>query len=111
LAQAASVQPEFNFDEVDGTLVGIWAPQFSNAFNVAGYHFHFLSADRTKGGHLLDCSASKLRVRVETLNDFHLSLPESEAFLRADLTKDTSKELAYAEQMHKIGETSNASEK
>jgi hypothetical protein len=42
-----------------------------------------------------------LRMRVERLNDFHLSLPESEEFLRADLTKDTSTDLAYAEQVHK----------
>lgn len=101
LAKAAAIQPEFDFKDIDGTLVGIWAPQFSSAFNVAGYHFHFLSEDRTKGGHLLQCSGKNLRVRVERLNDFHLSLPESEEFLRADLTKDTSKDLAYAEQAHK----------
>jgi acetolactate decarboxylase len=65
LAQAVAAQPEFDFDEVDGTLVGIWAPQLSNAFNIAGYHFHFLSADGTTGGHLLDCSGSALRVGVE----------------------------------------------
>jgi acetolactate decarboxylase len=81
--------------------VGIWAPQFSSAFNIAGYHFHFLSEDRTKGGHLLECSGKDLRVRVERLSDFHLSPPEAEEFLRADLTKDTSKDLAYAEQVHK----------
>jgi acetolactate decarboxylase len=40
-------------------------------------------------------------VRVERLTDFHLCLPESEEFLRADLTKDPSKDLAYAEQAHK----------
>jgi len=101
LAQAAAVQPEFEFADTVGTLVGIWAPQFSSAFNVAGYHFHFLSADRTKGGHLLDCRGSNLRVLVERLNDVHLSLPESEEFLEADLTRDPSKDLAYAEQIHK----------
>ena len=101
LAKSAAIQPEFEFTNVDGTLVGIWAPQFSSALNIAGYHFHFLSEDRTKGGHLLECSGRNLRVRVERLNDFHLSLPESEEFLRADLTKDTSKDLAYAEQVHK----------
>jgi acetolactate decarboxylase len=109
LAKAASIQPEFDFTDVEGTLVGIWAPQFSSAINVAGYHFHFLSADRTKGGHLLDCSASNLRIRVARLNDFHLSLPESADFLRADLSKDPSKELAYAEQIHKQGDHSDAS--
>lgn len=101
LAKAAAIQPEFDFTDLDGTLVGIWAPQFSSAFNITGYHFHFLSGDRTNGGHLLECSGKNLRVRVERLNDFHLSLPESEDFLRADLTKDTSKDLAYAEQVHK----------
>jgi acetolactate decarboxylase len=101
LAKAAAIQPEFDFKNINGTLVGIWAPQFSSAFNVAGYHFYFLSDDRTRGGHLLACSVRNLRLRVEKLNDFHLSLPESEEFLKADLTKDTSKDLAYAEQMHK----------
>jgi acetolactate decarboxylase len=101
LAKAAAIQPEFEFTGVDGTLVGIWAPQFSSALNIAGYHFHFLSEGRSKGGHLLECSGKHLRIRVERLNDFHLSLPESEEFLRADLTKDTSTDLAYAEQVHK----------
>ena len=101
LAKAAAIQPEFEFTGVDGTLVGIWAPQFSSTLNIAGYHFHFLSEDRSKGGHLLECSGKHLRIRVERLNDFHLSLPESEQFLRADLTKDTSTDLAYAEQVHK----------
>jgi acetolactate decarboxylase len=101
LAKAAAIQLEFEFTDVEGTLVGIWAPQFSSALNIAGYHFHFLSDDRTKGGHVLEGSGKNLRVRVDRLNDFHLSLPESEEFLRADLTRDTSKELAYAEQAHK----------
>ena len=103
LATAAATQPEFDFHDVDGTLVGIWSPQFSSALNVAGYHFHFLSEDRTQGGHLLGCSGKNLRVRVERLNDFHLSLPESEEFLKADLTRDPAKDLAYAEQMHAKG--------
>ena len=32
-------------------------------------------------------------------------------FFRADLVKDTSKELSYAEQMHKKGEASNDDKK
>ena len=104
LAQAAAIQPEFDFHNIDGTLVGIWAPQFSGSLNIAGYHFHFLSDDRTKGGHLLECSGKNLRIQVERLTDFHLCLPESEEFLRADLTKDPSKDLAYAEQAHKKGD-------
>jgi acetolactate decarboxylase len=100
LIDAAKAQSEFNFADIEGTLVGLWSPGFSSAFSVAGYHFHFLSADRQHGGPLLDVAADALRLRIEALTDFHLTLPESEAFLRADLSKNTTDELAYAEQAH-----------
>jgi len=100
LAQAAAVQPEFRFGQVDGTLVGIWSPVFSSAFSVPGYHFHFLSSDREKGGHLLDCSGRDLEIQVERLSEFHISLPESEEFLKADLSRDPSAELSSAEGIH-----------
>jgi acetolactate decarboxylase len=100
LVEAAKAQSEFSFTDIDGTLVGLWSPGFSSAFSISGYHFHFLSKDRQHGGHLLDVEAGPLRLKVEALMDFHLALPESEAFLRADLSKNTAEELAYAEQAH-----------
>jgi acetolactate decarboxylase len=100
LVEAAKAQSEFTFTDVDGTLIGLWSPGFSSAFSVAGYHFHFLSADRQHGGHLLDVEADTLQLKVEALTNFHLALPESEAFLKADLSKNTAEELAYAEQAH-----------
>jgi acetolactate decarboxylase len=100
LVDAAKVQSEFNFTDIDGTLVGLWSPGFSSAFSISGYHFHFLSKERQHGGHLLDVEADPLRLRVEALTDFHLALPESEAFLKADLSKNSAEELAYAEQAH-----------
>jgi acetolactate decarboxylase len=100
LVEAAKAQSEFSFTDIEGTLVGLWSPGFSSAFSVAGYHLHFLSANRQHGGHLLDLEADTLRLKVEALTDFHLALPESEAFLKADLNKNTAEELAYAEQAH-----------
>jgi len=100
LIEAAKSQSEFLFTDIDGTLVGLWSPGFSSAFSVAGYHFHFISADRQHGGHLLDCATGKLQLRMEALTDFHLALPETESFLKADLSKNPAEELAYAEQAH-----------
>ena len=100
LVDAAKAQSEFAFTDIEGTLVGLWSPGFSSAFSVAGYHFHFLSADRRHGGHLLEIEAGPLLLEVEPLTDFHLALPETEAFLKADLSKNTAEELAYAEQAH-----------
>jgi acetolactate decarboxylase len=100
LIDAAKAQSEFRFKNLAGTLVGLWSPGFSSAFSVPGYHFHFLSEDRQHGGHVLDCTTGPLRLRMETLTDFHLALPESESFLKADLSKNAANELAYAEQAH-----------
>jgi acetolactate decarboxylase len=100
LIDAAKAQAEFTFTDIGGTLVGLWSPSFSAAFSIQGYHLHFLSDDRKHGGHLLECSAGALRLRIEALTDFHLALPENETFLRADLSKNTAGELAYAEQAH-----------
>ena len=100
LVDAAKSQSEFHFSNIDGTLVGLWSPGFSSAFSIAGYHFHFISEDRQHGGHLLDCATGKLQLRMEALTDFHLALPETESFLKADLSKNTAEELAYAEQAH-----------
>jgi acetolactate decarboxylase len=100
LAAASKAQSEFAFTDIDGSLIGLWSPGFSSAFSVAGYHFHFLSSDRGHGGHLLDVRADELQLKIEPLTAFHLALPESESFLKADLSKSTAEELAYAEQAH-----------
>lgn len=100
LTDAAKAQHEFHFEHVDGTLVGIWSPGFTSALSVAGYHFHFLSDDRSCSGHVLDVAARALRLRVEVLNDFHLILPDSASFRDADLSQDPAEALASAEQAH-----------
>jgi acetolactate decarboxylase len=100
LKTAAATQPEFRFDNVSGTLVGFWSPVFASSVDIPGYHFHFISDDRTKGGHVLECAAASFRLRIEQVQDFHLSLPDTEEFLRADLTADVSRDLRAAEEEH-----------
>ncbi len=100
LKAAASGQAEFVFEDVDGTLVGLWSPQFAGSFSVPGYHFHFLAADRQRGGHVLECKARDVSVSGCTMNEMHVSLPETEEFLKADLTHDPKDDLTSAERNH-----------
>src|SRR6266480_1823936 len=97
LLDAAKTQSEFHFENIEGTLVGFWSPRYSSAFSIPGYHFHFISKDRTKGGHLLDCSARKLKARVQVLSEFDIRLPDSGPFLTANLSKDPASDLAKTE--------------
>ena len=53
LVEVAAHQPEFTFVETEGTLAGFYTPAFMESINVPGLHLHFLSNDRTQGGHLL----------------------------------------------------------
>jgi acetolactate decarboxylase len=97
LLDAAKTQSEFHFENIEGTLVGFWSPRYSSAFSVPGYHLHFISKDRTKGGHLLDCSARKLKACVQVLSEFDIRLPESGPFLTTNLSKDPASDLAKTE--------------
>jgi len=100
LTSAASAQEEFLFREQQGTLVGLWSPGFAGSFSIPGYHFHFLSSDRQRGGHVLECKALKAVIAGCAMNEMHVSLPETEEFLRADLTRDPSADLMSAEHNH-----------
>lgn len=97
LIVAAAHQPEFKMRDVTGTLVGFWSPQYVKTLEVPGYHLHFVTADRSAGGHLMECSGRMLRVRIEQVRDLRLALPENEEFLRADLSRDPAADLDRAE--------------
>jgi acetolactate decarboxylase len=97
LLDAAKAQHEFDFRNSHGTLIGIYSPSFSGAVSVPGYHIHYLSDDRTQGGHLLQIETGQVRLRVQELEDFHIALPENEEFLKADLSRDTASDLSRAE--------------
>jgi acetolactate decarboxylase len=97
LVQAAANQVEFDLDDIAGTLVGFWTPEYARTLNVAGWHLHFLSDGRTAGGHVLDCEGANLRVQVQDLADVRIAMPQTDAFLAADLSDDPSAELETAE--------------
>ena len=100
LTTTASGQQEFQFEDLRGTLVGLWSPAYAASFSVPGYHFHFLSEDRQHGGHVLDCRASEVEIDGCAINEMHVSLPETEGFLKADLTRDPQADLMKSERNH-----------
>lgn len=97
LVQAAAKQPEFTYPFIEGTMVGFWSPEYAKTINVPGYHMHFLSKDQTKGGHVLDCSADKLKLELHKETKLSLVLPETQEFLKANFNRDPSADLEKAE--------------
>jgi len=98
LKEGTSNQPEFFMNNVQGTIVGFRCPPYVKGVNVAGYHLHFISNDRNRGGHILSFEISKGKCELEVLNHFFLRLPEDvKDFAGTDLSKDRSKELKEVE--------------
>ena len=56
--------------KVSGTLVGIRSPAWVAGPNVPGYHWHFLSDDRTVGGHVLECRVREGRVQYQVCREW-----------------------------------------
>lgn len=97
LVSATNQQAEFRLEHVEGTLLGFWSPEYAKSFNIPGYHLHFLSSDHQHAGHVLDISGQNLQLQIMDINKMMITLPESDAFLQADLSSDPTKALSQAE--------------
>jgi acetolactate decarboxylase len=97
LAQAAEKQVVFELANVKGVIVAFRHPAYLAGVNMAGYHCHFIAADRRAGGHLPDCRVEGATVAVAALTNFSLRLPDSQEFLQSDLTGDRRQELEKIE--------------
>jgi acetolactate decarboxylase len=86
LAEAVKSQSIFEFHDVAGTIVGFRCPSYVGETNVAGYHLHFLTADRKAGGHLFGCQMRNVKVEIDYTPGFYMALPGDSEFYNADLT-------------------------
>lgn len=97
LVEVTAHQPEFEHRDIAGSLVGFRFPDYATGINVPGYHMHFVSEDRTVGGHVLAFTMSSGALSVDVTSQFHMALPQESNFLDADLTKGSADDIAKAE--------------
>jgi acetolactate decarboxylase len=98
LVEVTANQPEFEMENVSGTIVGFRCPPYVAGVNVVGYHLHFITDARDAGGHILDFTISNAVVAVDYTSDFYMILPAPDSdFYKSDFGKDRSGELEQAE--------------
>lgn len=68
-------QAIFDLGEVDGTLIGFRFPPTSGGVNVPGWHFHFLTADRRRGGHVLALVTRAGEAGMQEIGELRVSFP------------------------------------
>jgi acetolactate decarboxylase len=97
LAEVVADQHVFELQDVAGTMLGFRFPAYAEGIEVGGYHLHFISDDRSRGGHVLDSCAAGLRARLDPSNDLHVELPPRIELADPDLAAATHAAIAKAE--------------
>ena len=89
LTEVVADQHVFELFDVEGTMLGFRFPTYVEGIEVPGFHLHFLSADRSRGGHVLDSRSRGLRVLIDPSNDLHVELPPRVELADPDLAAAT----------------------
>lgn len=94
----SETQKSFRFDDVKGTLVCVYYPDYMDGINAAGWHLHFISKDRTKGGHVFELEMKKGTVRLDKISNIELELPSEPVFDTYSLKNASEDEIKKVEQ-------------
>lgn len=97
LVEVTASQPVFELTDVQGTIVGFRCPYYVQGINVPGYHLHFLSADRRRGGHILDCTVKTGEATVDGTAELMLTIPRGGAEFTTDFQPGAAGDLQKVE--------------
>jgi acetolactate decarboxylase len=89
LTEVVLEQHVFELSDVEGTMLGFRFPDYVEGIEVSGYHLHFISADRSRGGHVLASRSNGLRVRLDPSSELHVELPPAIDLADPDLAVST----------------------
>lgn len=94
----AADQVEFDFENIRGTMLGLYCPSFMGGLNSIGWHFHFITEDLKQGGHVLQVSIDNAVASLDRTPGFELMLPEDDAdFQSMDLGRNMDEAIHRAE--------------
>ncbi|RZN38400.1 MAG: acetolactate decarboxylase [Methanophagales archaeon ANME-1-THS] len=97
LVEVTANQTIFEFNEVRGTIIGFYCPDYLDGLKVPGYHLHFITEDRTAGGHVLEFRVKDAQLSVDYSSQIRIILPDTDEFNRLDLTESKKEEIEEAE--------------
>lgn len=91
-------QKDFFFDNVEGTLVCIYYPDYMDGINAPGWHLHFISADKKLGGHVFDVDTLNAKAYINKIMRIHIQLPTEPVFDTYSLKQASKDEIKEVEQ-------------
>ena len=93
-----ATQKEKTFNNMTGTIVGLYCPDFMSSLNSVGWHFHFISDDKKNGGHVLELDLNRGSFQLDRTDGFRMILPKTDDFTALNFKHDLSEDIRKAEQ-------------
>ena len=90
-------ETESDYEDIRCTIVGLYCPDYMGDLNTAGWHFHFINEDRTRGGHVLQVSVGEAEAAFDMTDGFEMTLSRDAVFQDMELAKDVDEAIHQAE--------------
>lgn len=98
LVEALKTQNEVTRQNISGTIVGLYCPDFMSSLNSTGWHFHFISDDKKFGGHVLGLNIKSGEAQFDKTENFRMGLPDKDNFKELNFNQDLKEDIRKAEQ-------------
>lgn len=99
LKDALSVtQKAFIFENIKGSLVCVYYPDYMDGINASGWHMHFLSEDKKNGGHVFDVRMTQGNAALYRITSLEVRIPDTPAFDTYALKNASKEEIKSVEQ-------------
>lgn len=76
----------WEYTSITGTIVALYFPEYAGSFNSAGWHLHFISEDRTIGGHVHYLSVSDCDITYNKITTLDVVTPTGDYFQSLDFS-------------------------
>jgi acetolactate decarboxylase len=97
LVEVTKRQVTWQHHNLVGTLVGFRCPAWMGVLNVSRYHWHFLSDDKTIGGHVLACEIEEGTLRFDECSSVVIHIPQTTEFDEFDVSDVTEEDVRQIE--------------
>lgn len=84
-------------EQAKGTIVAIYFPEYFSGLNASSWHMHFISNDKTFGGHLFDVNIIDAIVQYDKTEKFNLYIPDDHYYQELDLAKNKDEDIEKVE--------------
>lgn len=78
LADLMKTRPLYKKEHISGIMVGFYNPPSFASIDLSPFHFHFISDDKTFGGHLVsgELSSAKIKISIDEKPGYEILLPK-----------------------------------